>query len=138
MPPPFVIHDPEFLRALGEAPRLACVVGVDAHEGPVYIADADILYFTSLPTPDWRVAIRRIALDAERFPLAAERVETVVQQTRVANGMTLDFIGEISLPGAVNFCFGGRGQRALHHHQHRRVGGHARRKGRYAHRHPQI
>ena len=61
MASPFVTHDPEFVRALGDAPRLDWVVDVDAHEGPVYSAHADALYFTSLPTPDWRVAIRRIA-----------------------------------------------------------------------------
>jgi len=93
MASPFVVHDPEFLRALGDAPRLDRVVDVDAHEGPVYVADA--VYFTSLPTPDWRVAIRRIALDGNRFPLTADRVETVVKQTRVANGMTLDADGHL-------------------------------------------
>ena len=95
MAPPFVIHDPEFLRALGDAPRLDLVVDVDAHEGPVYSAHANALYFTSLPTPDWRVAIRRIALEEERFPLAVDRVQTVVQHTRVANGMTLDADGHL-------------------------------------------
>ena len=78
MASPFVVHDPEFLRALGDAPRLDRVVDIDAHEGPVYVADADALYFTSLPTPDWQVAIRRIAVDGDRFPLAVDRVETVV------------------------------------------------------------
>ena len=95
MASPFVTHDPEFVRALGDAPRLDWVVDVDAHEGPVYSAHADALYFTSLPTPDWRVAIRRIALDGERFPLAVDRVQTVVQQTWVANGMTLDADGHL-------------------------------------------
>jgi len=95
MASPFVIHDPEFLRALGDAPRLDWVVDVDAHEGPVYIAHADALYFTSLPTPDWRVAIRRIALDGGRFPLAVDRVETVVENTSVANGMTLGADGHL-------------------------------------------
>jgi gluconolactonase len=95
MASPFIVHDPEFLRALGDAPRLDRVVDVDAHEGPVYVARADALYFTSLPTPEWQVAIRRIALDGERFPLAADRVETLVQHTRVANGMTLDAGGQL-------------------------------------------
>jgi len=60
MASPFAVHDQEFLRALGDAPRLDWVVDVDAHK-PVYVAGA--LYFTSLPTPGWQVAIRRIALD---------------------------------------------------------------------------
>jgi uncharacterized protein GlcG (DUF336 family) len=95
MASPFVVHDPEFLRALGDAPRLDRVVDIDAHEGPVYIAHADALYFTSLPRPDWQVAIRRIALDGYRFPLAVDRVETLVKNTRVANGMTLDAGGQL-------------------------------------------
>jgi gluconolactonase len=91
----FVVHDVEFLRALGDAPRPDWVVDIDVHEGPVYVADADALYFTSLPTPDWQVAIRRIALDGERFPLAVDRVETVLKHLRVANGMTLDAGGQL-------------------------------------------
>src|SRR5215470_13727947 len=85
MASPFVVHDPEFLRALGGAPRLDRVADIDAHEGPVYVVDADALYFTSLPTPDWQVAIRRIVLDGERFPLTVDRIETVLKHTRVAN-----------------------------------------------------
>ena len=35
----------------GDAPRLAHVVDVDAHEGPVYVADEHALYFTIVPRP---------------------------------------------------------------------------------------
>ena len=38
----------------GDAPRLARVVDVDAHEGPVYAADEHALYFTSVPRPGRR------------------------------------------------------------------------------------
>src|SRR5215469_5132300 len=95
MASPFVVHDPEFLRVLGDAARLDRVVDVDAHEGPVYIAGGDALYFTSLPTPDWQVAIRRIELDWDRFPLGVDWVQTLVKRTPVANGMTLDGGGQL-------------------------------------------
>ena len=36
---------------LGDAPRLSRIAEVDAHEGPVYVADEDALYFTTLPRP---------------------------------------------------------------------------------------
>ena len=62
---------------LGDAPRLARVLKTDAHEGPVYVADEDALYFTTLPRPGRArpgrpsVAIKRLALDGERFPARA-------------------------------------------------------------------
>src|SRR5918994_476926 len=72
---PFVSHDPEFRAVLGDAPRLVRVLETDAHEGPVYVAQEDALYFTTLPKPGSvpapgspRVAIKRIALDGKRFP----------------------------------------------------------------------
>jgi len=58
MAAPFVMHDPELLRALRDASQLDWVVDIDAHEGPVYVADADALCFTSQPTPNWRVRVR--------------------------------------------------------------------------------
>ena len=45
---------------------LTPVVATDAHEGPVYVASEDALYFTT-SRPD--VAIRRLQLDGARFPL---------------------------------------------------------------------
>jgi gluconolactonase len=61
--------------------RLVKVVDVDAHEGPVYVAGEDALYFTTLPAPtdvplpgSLRVAIKRLALDGDRFPLEVERL----------------------------------------------------------------
>jgi gluconolactonase len=95
MASPFVVHDREFLRVLGAAPRLDRVVDADAHEGPVYVAGADALYFTSFPAPGWRVAIRRVALEGGRFPVAVDRVQTVVERTGVANGMALDAGGQL-------------------------------------------
>ena len=48
------------------------VIDVDAHEGPVYFADEDALYFTALPAADRRVQIDRFS----------GRRETVVSQWR--------------------------------------------------------
>jgi gluconolactonase len=90
----FIAHDLSFLEVIGDAPRLVKVVDANAHEGPVYVRDEDALYFTTLPEitgPGFRnVAIRRVQLEGGRFPVDASRVTTVVPQTRIANGMTLD------------------------------------------------
>ena len=84
----FRTHDPAFADVLGGDPRLLRVVETDAHEGPVYAAAEDALYFTTVPA-DGRVAVRRIALDGNRFPLGPERVSTVRADTDRANGMAL-------------------------------------------------
>jgi gluconolactonase len=76
------------------ATRLALVAEVDAHEGPVYAADEDALYVTSLPRHEAgggapRVAIRRIALDGLRFPVGLRRITTLREPANGANGMCL-------------------------------------------------
>jgi gluconolactonase len=90
----FLAHDAEFQRVTGRAPRLERVVAVDAHEGPVYVAAEDALYVTTLPVTSApgaapSAAIRRIALDGERFGLAPERVTTVPAAVTMPNGMAL-------------------------------------------------
>ena len=90
----FVAHDADFHRVTGRTPRLVRVVAADAHEGPVYVAAEDALYVTSLPVgggPDSApsAAIRRIALDGERFGLGPERVTTVPAAVTMPNGMAL-------------------------------------------------
>jgi gluconolactonase len=72
--------------------RLTRVVETDAHEGPVYVASEDALYFTTR-RPD--VAIRRLALDGNRFPLEPSRITTVRAPANVANGMALDAEGRL-------------------------------------------
>ena len=70
----------------------ALVVETDAHEGPVYVAGEDALYFTTVPRPGPagpRVDIRRLALDGARFPLEPGRLGTVRADANAANGMTL-------------------------------------------------
>jgi gluconolactonase len=98
----FETHDPQFADVLGPYPRLVRAVAVDAHEGPVYVPAEDALYFTSLPRPTKppapgspQVAIKRLALDGERFPLESERVSVIRRTTRAANGMTLDHQGQL-------------------------------------------
>jgi gluconolactonase len=61
------------------------VVATDAHEGPVYVAGEDALYFTTVPRPDPagpRVDIRRLELDGARLT-------TVRRDANAANGMAL-------------------------------------------------
>ncbi len=98
----FQVDDRAFRAVLGAEARLELVVVTDAHEGPVYVAGEDALYFTSLPrptdvpAPGYRsVAIRRLDLDGERFPLEPERVTTLVERTNTANGMALDGEGRL-------------------------------------------
>jgi hypothetical protein len=44
----FVGHVAAFQDVVGESPRMWMVAEVDAHEGPVYFADEDALYFSTL------------------------------------------------------------------------------------------
>jgi gluconolactonase len=99
---PFVAHDEAFTAIVGDAPRLAKVVDVDAHEGPVYVAGEDALYFTTLPRPmdvplpgSRTVAIKRLALRADRFPLDVEHLSTIREPANMANGMALDRHGRL-------------------------------------------
>jgi gluconolactonase len=80
------------------ASRPALVVEADAHEGPVYAADEDALYFTSVPRRSGagpRVAIRRVQLDGERFPVDPGAISTVRPEANAANGMTMDAEGRL-------------------------------------------
>jgi gluconolactonase len=68
------------------AQRLRRVAETDAHEGPVYVADEDALYFTTVRRE--RVAIKRLAL--------ADGTVTVVRaDANMANGMALDSGGSL-------------------------------------------
>lgn len=99
---PFQAYADEFQDVLGGAPRLVKVVETDAHEGVVYVSGEDALYFTTLPAPPSgsdtgppSVAIKRLALDGDRFPLGNERISVVRQPANMANGMTLDASGAL-------------------------------------------
>jgi gluconolactonase len=95
----FVAHDEGFAEVVGDAPQLTRVVETDAHEGPVYAADEDALYFTSLPRRDSdgvpQVSIRRLPFDGLTFPVDPKRISTVRMRANVANGMTLDREGNL-------------------------------------------
>jgi gluconolactonase len=93
----FVSYDERFAAVLGPDPRLVQACETDAHEGPVYVAAEDALYFTTLPRPGQipaagfpEVVIKRLALDGGRFPLEPARLSIVRAVTGVANGMTFD------------------------------------------------
>src|SRR4051794_41888495 len=92
------VHDDAVLDALGPSPRLELVYRTDAHEGPVYAADEDALYFTTVPRPGAagpRVDIRRLALDGARFPLESSALTTVRADANAANGMALGADGRL-------------------------------------------
>lgn len=78
------------------------VTATDAHEGPVYAADEDALYFTTVPRRSHHldvtlplVAVRRLALDGLRFPLEPHRLTTLRAPANAANGMTMDREGRL-------------------------------------------
>src|SRR5439155_3248859 len=79
---------PSFADVLGDAPRLEKVADVDAHEGPVYVASEDALYFTTFPKPGPQVSIKRL-------DLATFDVSVVRRDANGANGMTLDHSGRL-------------------------------------------
>jgi gluconolactonase len=87
--PGFEVYDDRFAAVLRDEPRLVRLAETDAHEGPVYVAAEDALYFTSLPrvgADGARVlAIRRVELNGTAFD--ATRVTTVQADANVANGM---------------------------------------------------
>jgi gluconolactonase len=62
------------------APGAQRVAAVDAHEGPVYVADEHTLYFTSVPRPQ---------VDIKRLDLRTGAVTVVRADANKANGMTL-------------------------------------------------
>jgi gluconolactonase len=84
----FVAHAPGFDLVTGECPELSLLAVVDAHEGPVYFADENALYFTSLPKPGLdpspSVQIKRLSLDHPGD------VSVLVAEANGANGMTAD------------------------------------------------
>jgi gluconolactonase len=91
--PAFVAHALEFDEVTGERPRLSLLAEVDAHEGPVYFADENALYFTTLPRPGVdrtpSVQIKRLALEEPG------EVSVLVDDANCANGMTADRAGRL-------------------------------------------
>ena len=66
------------MTAVAEIVRVA---ETDAHEGPVYVAEQEALYFTSLP--------QRLRVDVKRLDLATGEVTIVRADANMANGMAL-------------------------------------------------
>jgi gluconolactonase len=100
--PVFEAHDAAFASVVGEWPLLVKVADTDAHEGPVYVSQEDALYFTTVPRHGdgsghgWpEVAVRRLALDGDRFPVRAEHRSTVRVHANGANGMALGHDGRL-------------------------------------------
>jgi gluconolactonase len=67
---------------------LKSLVDIDAHEGPVYVAEEHALYFTSVPAPGPKV-------DIKRLDLASLTVSVVREDARAANGMALGHDGRL-------------------------------------------
>jgi gluconolactonase len=70
----------------GVVRSLECVLETDAHEGPVYAADEDALYFTT---------VRRESVAIKRLDLADRSVSVVRADANMANGMALDRDGHL-------------------------------------------
>jgi gluconolactonase len=90
--------------------RVEHLVDVDAHEGPVYVAGEDALYFTSVPRPGPRV-------DIKRLDLGSLTVSVVRRDARAANGMALGHDGRLvvceQIGGAIAAVDRATGEREL-------------------------
>jgi gluconolactonase len=86
--PGFLARAPGFAGVVGEEPQLSLLAEVDAHEGPVYFADENALYFTTLPRPRVDVSpsvqIKRLSLEEP------DDISVLVDDARGANGMASD------------------------------------------------
>ena len=90
----FTTYDAAFRDVLGHVPAIHHVVDVDAHEGPVYAADEDALYFTTAARGAPSV-IKRLALDGSRFSLGRSRISVLPSSTTAPNGMTMGLDGAL-------------------------------------------
>jgi gluconolactonase len=100
--PRFIACTDEFNEVTGPEPRFYTVMETNAHEGAVYVKDENALYFTTVPVSTdvpiaggKRVAIMRVALDGETFPLPPAALTAVSESSNMANGMTLDREGRL-------------------------------------------
>ena len=92
----FAVYRDEFRAVLGSRFQRRVLVETNAHEGPVYVAAEDALYFTTVPEPGPKnIAIKRLQLAGEEFPFEARGLETVRFPSNMANGMTLDREGRL-------------------------------------------
>src|SRR2546427_2864249 len=98
----FLSYSEQFCEVMGDNPQFYTVIETNAHEGPVYVKQENALYFTTLPANSniplalsKEVAIKRISLDSDRFPLDSAAATTVSEFSNMANGMTLDREGRL-------------------------------------------
>lgn len=96
----FIFYSKEFDDVIGNDPQFYTVIETNAHEGPVYVKDE--LYFTTVPADSGiplhgfkEVAIKRIALESNQFPLDPSAETVVRAASNMANGMTLDRDGRL-------------------------------------------
>jgi gluconolactonase len=89
----FAAFAPGFVEAVGEEPRLTLLAAADAHEGPVYFADENALYFTTVPRPgvDRSPSVQIKRLDLEDPGDAS----VLVEDANGANGMASDADGAL-------------------------------------------
>lgn len=92
---PFVIYSEEFRAVLGDDPQLAELVATNAHEGPVYVAALDALFFTTVPGTV-NVPLQGFKdVSIGRLDVASSTLSTLRQASNMANGMTLDREGRL-------------------------------------------
>jgi gluconolactonase len=98
----FVVYSEEFYAVIGNDPRFYTVIETNAHEGPVYVKEENALYFTTVPESSniplqgWKqVAIKRVSLDSDLFPLDPDAATVFSADSNMANGMTLDPDGRL-------------------------------------------
>jgi gluconolactonase len=77
-----------FIRSPARTFRVVpeCIAETDAHEGPVYAADEDALYFTT---------VRRERVAIKRLDLSDRTIAVVRADANMANGMALDLEGHL-------------------------------------------
>jgi gluconolactonase len=72
-------------------PVVARLVSVDAHEGPVFVAGEEALYFTSVPRPSHDGPL----VDVRRLDLRSLAVSVIRHDANAANGMCLGRDGSL-------------------------------------------
>jgi gluconolactonase len=90
----FTSFDRAFSDVVGARPALNHVIDVDAHEGPVYVAEEDALYFTTLPRGG-QVLIKRLGLGELGLGPTAAALSVLPADICLANGMTLATDGRL-------------------------------------------
>ena len=90
----FTAYDRAFREVLGESARVIRVAETAAHEGPVYVAVDDALYFTA-PSGNRRATIVCLNLDGDPADLDPDRLSVVASSVENPNGMTLAHDGAL-------------------------------------------